>query len=130
MRLSKVSASKGKPEALAPVPALKVSFPSVRELRIELAFEPEYGWEPSTQVHILHPPSRAAFRYPCPFAGCSGAFDLDSSVKAVLQEGASHVHSTLGCTGVRPFDRSTGKSCGVRLRYRVDAVYVRPATRS
>ena len=122
MRLSKASTSKLKTQIPGPVPALRHYFPTVRELRIELAFDAEYGWEPSKQVHILHPPSRASFRYPCPFAGCSGSFDLDASVRALLQEGRAAVADNLYCTGVRPFDRSTGKLCGARLHYQVSVL--------
>jgi hypothetical protein len=106
-----------------PGPALKVAFPNVRELRIELAFDAESGWEASPQVHILHPPSRSTFRYPCPFAGCSGSFDLEFPVSTLLRTGKSGTSFVSSCSGVRPEDRSTGKSCGVCVRYRVDVVY-------
>jgi len=122
MRLGNASTSKLKTQIPGPAPALRSFFPSVRELRIELAFDAEYGWEPSKQVHILHPPSRASFRYPCPFAGCSGSFDLDASIRALLQASRPGVRATLDCTGVRPFDRSTGKLCGARLHYQVSVI--------
>jgi hypothetical protein len=129
MRVSRSPASKVKSETPGPA-ALRVSFPDVRELRIELDFEPESGWEPSPQVHILHPPSRASFRYPCPFAGCSGWFDLEIPVTTVLREVTSGFSSHSCCTGVRPPDRSTGKQCGVRLNYRVQVTYADASARA
>jgi|SRR5581483_11898720 hypothetical protein len=128
MHPHRTSPSKVRDEVWVRAPALRVSFPNVVELRIELAFDAENGWEPSTQVHVLHPPSRAAFRYPCPFTGCSGSFDLDASLRILLGAGSSGLSASSCCSGVRPFDRSTGKSCGVRLHYRVDVLYERAVT--
>ncbi len=111
---------------MAPTPPLRVAFPQVAELRIELDFMPESGWAPSTQVHILHPPARALFRYPCPFAGCTGWFELEAPVTQLLREVAKELSGDICCIGVRPRDRSSGNLCGVQLNYRVAATYTSP----
>src|ERR1700751_1500358 len=117
MRVTRKTA-KLKVDMPAPAPALRVSFPDVAELRIELEFMHESGWAPSTQVHILYPPARASFRYPCPFAGCTGWFELEVPVTQLLREAVTKFSADVCCAGVRPRDRSVGKLCGVRLKYR------------
>jgi hypothetical protein len=106
-----------------PKPALRTAFPGVEELRVELEFIGESGWMPSNQVRILRPAARASFRYPCPFAGCSGWFDLDEPVRRLVERRGSSVASELGCAGVRPRDRATGNACQVQVRYVVKASY-------
>jgi hypothetical protein len=128
MRVTK-NTSKTKADVASPVPSLRVSFPDVAELRIELEFMHEFGWAPSTQVHILHPPARAYFRYPCPFAGCTGWFELEVPVTHLLREVATKFAGEVSCAGVRPRDRSTGKLCGVRLKYRLKATYTSSSSR-
>ncbi len=124
MRVVRQSASKPLRGDISPPPSpLRTLFPDVEELTIELEFAPEAGWSPSHQRRILRPAARASFRYPCPFPGCSGCFDLDEPTLALLQshEG-SHV-SELYCAGVRPRDRTLGKPCKVHVKYRIVATY-------
>ena len=109
---------------LAPRPALRTVFPDVEELRVELEFAWESGWTPSNQLRILRPAARASFRYPCPFAGCSGWFELDGPVRGLVECREDSVTSKLGCTGVRPGDRATGKPCQAQVRYVIKASYV------
>jgi len=100
-----------------------VLFPDVEELTIELEFAHEFGWSPSNQLRILRPAALASFRYPCPFSGCSGWFDLDEPTQALLQSNEESLMSELYCTGVRPRDRTIGKPCKVHARYRIVATY-------
>jgi len=104
-------------------PALRVLFPDVEELTIELEFAHELGWSPSNQLRILRPAALASFRYPCPFSGCSGWFDLDEAMQGLLQSNEESLVSELYCTGVRPRDRTIGKPCKVHARYRIVATY-------
>ena len=104
-------------------PALRVLFPDVEELTIELEFAHELGWSPSNQLRILRPAALASFRYPCPFPGCSGCFDLDEQMQALLQSNEGSLVSELYCTGVRPRDRTMGKPCKARVSYRIAATY-------
>jgi len=64
--------------------ALRVAFPTVQHLRLELKFESTTSSTPTLQSHVLHPPARAFFEFPCPYADCDGQFDLTSAVKAAL----------------------------------------------
>lgn len=106
-----------------PKPALRAMFPGVEELRVELEFVWESRWMPSNQLRILRPAARASFRYPCPFAGCSGWFELDDPVRRLLEcREISHA-SELACAGVRPGDRATRKPCQAQLRYLIRATY-------
>ena len=103
--------------------ALRTLFPDVEELTIELEFAHEFGWSPSNQLRILRPAALASFRFPCPFSGCSGWFDLDEPTQALLQTHRESLVSELYCTGVRPRDRTIGKTCKVHVRYRIAATY-------
>jgi hypothetical protein len=122
---SKAAASKlDGQEGVARPPVLRALFPAVTQLRLELRFVADLHWEPSAQVHILHPPSAASFRYPCPIAGCNGHFDLQESVMQLLQQTNDSAANTIYCSGVRPEDRSTGRLCGLQLRYQIRATYL------
>jgi len=122
MRLSRQSVSKPVRGSLTPrPPALRVLFPDVEQLTIELKFAHESGWSPSSQLRILRPAALASFRYPCPFPGCSGWFDLDEPMQALLQTNEESLASELYCTGVRPKDRTTGKPCQAHVSYRIVA---------
>lgn len=104
-------------------PALRVLFPDVEELTIELEFAPELGWSPSSQLRILRPAALASFSYPCPFPGCSGRFDLAEPMQALLQSSEGSLVSELYCAGVRPRDRTNGKPCKAQVSYRIVATY-------
>ena len=84
MRESKQAAARRIREGALATPSLGALLPGVEEVRVELAFRPEGGWAPSSQVRILRPAARASFRYPCPFAGCSGWFELDETVRQLV----------------------------------------------
>ena len=124
MRVSRQSASKPVRGDLVPrPPALRVLFPDVEELTIELEFAHEYRWSPSNQLRILRPAALASFHYPCPFPGCSGRFDLNEPTQALLQSHEESLVSELYCSGVRPRDRTIGKPCKAHVRYRIVAAY-------
>jgi len=124
MRFSRQSVSKPVRGGLTPrAPALRVLFPDVEELTIELEFAHELGWSPSNQLRILRPAALASFRYPCPFPGCSGCFDLDEPMQALMQSSEGALVSELYCTGVRPRDRTIGKPCKAHVSYRIVATY-------
>jgi hypothetical protein len=122
VRVSKGTSKPGV-DGANPTPLLRAAHPNVTDLRIELEFIPEPGWYPSMQVHILHPPARAAFRYPCPFAGCSGWFELESPVTQLLRNNSAKSSGEISCTGTRPRDRGTGNVCDATLKYRLRAAY-------
>lgn len=105
------------------VPPLRLVFPRVTQMRIELTFNYVGKWLPSNQVHILHPAAAATFKYPCPAAGCDGFFELDTIVAQSLANANGVTQGELSCIGVRPEDREARKPCGLHLRYRVDATF-------
>jgi hypothetical protein len=124
MRVSRQSVSKPVRGDLTPrPPALRVLFPDVEELTIELEFAHELGWSPSSQLRIMRPAALASFRYACPFPGCSGCFDLEEPMQAFLQSNEQSLVSELYCTGVRPKDRTIGKPCKAHVSYRIVATY-------
>jgi hypothetical protein len=108
-----------------PAPPLRTLFPGVDELRIDLEFAQEFGFSPSNQVRVLHPAARASFRYPCPFPGCNGWFDLEWPIQALLQRRGKSLTAQLHCAGVRPRDRALGKHCQLQMKYRIAATYAR-----
>jgi hypothetical protein len=66
----------------ATAPVLRATFPTVEKLRIELQFEASSSSTPTPQSHVLYPPARAFFEYPCRYWDCDGHFDLGNAVKA------------------------------------------------
>lgn len=104
-------------------PPLRALFPQVNLLRVELDFTHESEWSPSAQVHILYPPSTASFRYPCPVAGCNGAFELSHPVAELLQRSKRLLTDQVTCEGVRPMDRASGRLCALKMNYRIEATY-------
>ena len=59
---------------------LRVQFPDLQSIRIDLEFSDETLQPPAPQSIVLHPPARAYFVYPCPYASCNGEFDLAAPV--------------------------------------------------
>jgi len=108
----------------ATAPVLRATFPTVEELRIELKFEAPSSSAPTPQSHVLYPPARAFFEYPCPYRDCDGHFDLGSAVKAALCDATHVAGEVLECQGSRIGDRATRRPCLLRLSYGVTAVFL------
>jgi len=104
--------------------ALRVAFPAVQHLRLELKFESSSAQAPTLQSHILHPPAQAFFEFQCPYADCDGHFDLRGPVKAALADPAHHA-AVLECSGLRPWDCASKRPCQLQLLYKVTATYHR-----
>ena len=109
----------------ATAPILRAAFPTVEELRIELRFEAGSSSAPTPQSHLLYPPARAFFEYPCPYWDCDGHFDLGGAVKAALGDAMCRAEGVLECQGSRIGDRATGRPCLLRLFYEVSATFQR-----
>ena len=103
--------------------ALRVVFPAVQQLRLELTFESTTSSTPARQSHVLHPPARAFFEFPCPYADCDGQFDLTGAVNAALADPAHRAEGTVECSGKRARDFSAKQPCQLRLIYDVTAMY-------
>lgn len=98
--------------------ALRVALPAVQLLHLELRFD-GCANTPAAQSHLLHPPARAYFIYPCPYADCDGQFDLNDAVNAALGNPAHRTEGILECSGARIGDRATRHSCQLHLNYTV-----------
>ena len=101
---------------------LRAAFPTVQELCLELKFTSTTANTPAFQSHRLHPPARAFFHFPCPYADCDGHFDLAAAVDTALADAASHSEGMLECSGLRAGERTTKQLCGLRLDYKVTAI--------
>ena len=107
----------------AAAPSLRSAFPKVTQLRLTFTYDNGSKLAPSSQVHIMHPPSQAYFVFPCPAAGCNGTFELGTVIEQLV--GRSQAKSTdhMRCVGVRPEHRASGQLCDLHLKYQVDVSY-------
>lgn len=101
--------------------ALRVVFPALEELRLELKFEDGTSKAPAFQLHIMHPPARAFFRFPCPHADCTGQFDLSSVVDDACAHPARRSEGVLVCSGMRPRTHDSKQLCQLQLLYGIMA---------
>ena len=107
----------------AATPLLRVAFPAVQQLRLELKFEGAATNIPTAQSHVLHPPARAFFEFPCPYADCDGQFDLTGTVNAMLANRLPAGQGVLTCSGQR-LDRSASRvPCQLHLNYAFTVMY-------
>jgi hypothetical protein len=104
-------------------PQLRVAFPAVQQLRLELKFEGPTTNIPAPQSHVLHPPARAFFEFPCPYADCDGHFDLSEVVTVALTDRLPKAEGVLVCPGQRPDRRTSRTPCELRLNYEFTVTY-------
>jgi hypothetical protein len=107
----------------ATAPVLRAIFPAVEQLRIELKFEAPSLSLPTPQSHVLYPPARAFFRYPCPYWDCDGQFDLRGAVDAAVADASHRAEGVLECQGSRIGDRGSRRPCHLRLFYGIAATF-------
>ena len=100
---------------------LRTAFPGVERIRVELKFVEATAPAPGAQSHVMYPPARAFFEFPCPHADCDGRFDLSSVASAVMADATAQADGRLECGGLRPRPGMTKQLCGVRLHYTVIA---------
>src|SRR5262249_2942925 len=91
--------------------ALRAVFPSVHQLRIELKFDGPFTNTPTSQCHMLYPPARAFFGYPCPYSDCDGHIDLGDAVKAALASKSNVSAGVIECQGSRARDHASKQPC-------------------
>jgi hypothetical protein len=104
-------------------PTLRAAFPTLRHLRLELEFDGSAPSTPAQQSHILHPPARAFFEFPCPYADCDGRFDLTGGVNAALANATHRAEGALECSGSRARHIGSKQPCLLRLIYTVTATF-------
>lgn len=102
---------------------LREAFPAVDQLRVELEFEGMAANIPTAQSHVLHPPAKAYFAFPCPHADCDGQFDLSAAVSAMLTNQAAGAKGVLKCPGQRLDRRASRIPCELHLHYTFSVTY-------
>src|SRR5487761_742777 len=102
-------------------PKLRTMFPSVEQLRFELKFEGGTA-TPVPQSHVLHPPARAYFSFPCPYGDCDGRFELGAAVHAAVEDPSHRIEGVLDCAGLRASDFASKPPCRLRLHFTLTAV--------
>ncbi len=107
-------------------PKLRTVFPGVEQLRFELRFEGGGAATPVPQSHVLHPPARAYFVFPCPYADCDGQFELNAAVHAVVEDPSHRIEGVLECAGSRVSDFRSKPLCKLRLYFTLTAVCSQP----
>jgi hypothetical protein len=73
---------------------LRAQFPQIPSLRLDFVFT-------DSESVVLHPPARAYFKYPCPYASCTGELDLAANVDHIAEHGKSHDAGHAKCNGER-----------------------------
>lgn len=100
---------------------LRVAFPEIQQLRIELKFVGRNANPPGSQSYVLHPPARAFFTYPCPYANCDGQFDLSHIVNVALDDPSLRTEGILECAGRRAQKHDSRHLCQLGLLYTIIA---------
>lgn len=100
-------------------PALRALYPTVERLRLELRFEGGAANTPVPQTHVLHPPARAYFAIPCPYADCDGRFDLTAAVHVAVEQASGRTQGILECAGFRAYDLTSKRPCRLRLHFTI-----------
>jgi len=87
--------------------------------RLDFAFNDETSQPPAPQAVVLHPPARAYFVYPCPYASCNGEFDLAASVAEIADSKKTSAAGHIRCTGERTRGRQGKSSCDLHIEYSI-----------
>ncbi len=103
-------------------PKLRAMFPEVEQLCFELTFEGGGASTPVPQTHFLHPPARAYFSFPCPYADCDGRFELAAAVQAAVEDPSHRIEGVLECAGLRARDLASKPPCHLHLHFTLTAV--------
>ena len=97
---------------------LRQQFPKIPSLRLDFVFTDQELQSPAPQSVVLHPPARAYFVYPCPYASCTGELDLAANVDDIAEHGKAHAAGHATCNGER--QGRTGKtSCNLHIEYKI-----------
>jgi hypothetical protein len=101
---------------------MRARYPQFASLRLDFAFKDDVAFSPAPQVNVMHPPARAYFVFPCPYADCDGEFDLSAPVDQIAREGVTQAAGHLKCCGQRNRDRNGRSPCGLALEYTITAL--------
>src|SRR6188508_2413166 len=98
---------------------LRVQYPQFATIRVDLVFDDEFSQPPAPQSIVLHPPARAYFVYPCPYASCNGEFDLAAPVADVADKGHDSAAGHTTCKGERVRGRLGKTPCDLHVEYSI-----------
>jgi hypothetical protein len=98
---------------------LRVQFPQMSSIRLDFAFSDETSQPPAAQSIVLHPPARAYFVYPCPYASCTGEFDLAAPVADIAEHGRKTTAGHTRCKGERVRGRLGKMPCDLHIEYSI-----------
>jgi hypothetical protein len=105
--------------------AISAAYPKIATLGLELHFEGSEARIPTDQTHVLHPPARAFFEFPCPYADCDGQFNLTEAVRTALATSRKSSTGVLECSGTRVKDHTGRQQCKLHLHYTINPRYSR-----
>jgi hypothetical protein len=105
--------------------AISSAYPKIATLGLELHFEGSDPRVPTDQVHEMHPPARAFFEFPCPYADCDGEYNLTDAVGAALANSRKSSTGVLECSGTRVKDHTGRQQCKLHLHYTITPRYSR-----
>ena len=97
---------------------LRVQYPQFATIRVDLVFDDEASQPPAPQSIVLHPPARAYFVYPCPYAGCTGELDLAANVDHIAEQGKARAAGHTKCNGERHGRHGKGP-CDLNIKYSI-----------
>lgn len=97
---------------------LRVQFPQFASVRLDFVFKDAEAQSPAPQSVVLHPPARAYFVYPCPYASCTGELDLAANVDDIAEHGKAHAAGHTKCNGER-HGRLGKAPCDLKIEYSI-----------
>ena len=97
---------------------LRVQYPQFATIRVDLVFDDEASQPPAPQSIVLHPPARAYFVYPCPYASCTGELDLAANVDHIAEHGEVRTAGHAKCKGERHGRLGKGP-CDLNIEYSI-----------
>jgi hypothetical protein len=97
---------------------LRVQFPQFATIRVDFVYSDELSQPPAPQSIVLHPPARAYFVYPCPYASCTGELDIAANVDDIARQGEANAAGHARCSGER-HGRGGKARCDLHIDYSI-----------
>ena len=97
---------------------LRVQYPQFSTIRVDLVLDDHASQPPAPQSIVLHPPARAYFVYPCPYASCSGELDLAANVDHIAEHGKARTAGHARCNGERHGHKGKVR-CDLSIEYSI-----------
>jgi hypothetical protein len=100
---------------------VRAQFPQFASIRLDFVFSDDAAQPPAPQSIVLHPPARAYFVYPCPYASCNGELDLAANVDHIAEQGKVRAAGHARCKGER-HGRAGKAPCDLHIDYSIAVV--------